>query len=959
MPCRLAALLACLVLAPAAASPAAVAPSSPPPSSSSSSSAPVSGARDPSARVDLTVTSFTLGNGLNVILHEDHRLPLVALNLWYHVGPAQEAAGRTGFAHLFEHMMFEGSKHVPANAHQRYLEQAGATDVNATTDFDRTNFFETVPANQLELALWLESDRMGYLLDTLDATKLANQRDVVRNERRETTEGEPYGLVEEELFRQLFPPGHPYRPKVIGSHADIEAARLADVREFARTYYTPSNASLSIAGDIDPAAARALVEKYFGSIPPGPALTPPVVPAAHLAGERRATVTDEVPLSRVYVAWHTPAAYRPGDAAADLAAQVLGGGHSGRLYKALVRQLALAQDVSVDNESLALGSLFVIKATARRGVTPERLLAAIDTELERFRRDGPTDAELARAKTTVRTDLIVALETVGGVADRLNAYQQAVHDPGYLPADLARYAAVTADEVRALAAEDLGPGSRAVVFGVPGRKAVADVPRSADDESAVAVEGRMADEAWRAAAPRAPAPGLPQLPVTTRFRLANGLSVLVAEQHALPVVSVAVIANAGSSSNPVALPGLAAFTAAMLTEGSRRHSADELADRAAALGTALHAVAGRDSAAVEVTVLSDATAAATALLAEVVREPRFAPADVEHRRSLRDGTLRESDSDPSAVARHVLVRALYGSDSPYGYPDNGTRAANARIRAQDLVHHWQTHYRPASAALVLAGDITPDAARALAQRAFGDWHGAPPPPPGPRPAYVPHPALYLVDRPGLPQSALAIGGPGEPRATPAYVPLEITNNVLGGLFSSRLNLNLREAHGYTYGAQTWFQYSRDTGFFNLSSQVRTDATAAALGEALKELERMRTVPPSAAELDLARGAFAESLAGLFEGSQSSAMAAAELFLYDLPDDYFATLAARSRAVTERTVVDVANAHLEPGGRKIVIVGDGAKVRASLAALKLGPLVEVDELGNPRARRRQTPAGAKR
>src|SRR5690348_1928861 len=328
---------------------------------------------------------YKLKNGLDVILYEDHRLPLVAVNLWYHVGPANEREGRTGFAHLFEHMMFEGSQHVGPKAHFRYLEGAGASDINGTTDFDRTNYFETLPSNQLELALWLESDRMGYLLGTLDREKLANQRDVVRNERRQTTENTPYGLVDEQVYHQLFPKEHPYYADVIGSHEDIEAARLADIREFFGQYYSPNNAGLVIAGDIDPANAKALVEKYFGSIPSGPPVPKIAAKTPAITGEKRTVVTDQVELPKVYMAWITPTAFQPGDAETALLAQILGGGKSSRLYKKLVYEKQIAQDVLVYLQSLRLGSVLELQCTAKPGVKLADLEKTIDEEFAAIR----------------------------------------------------------------------------------------------------------------------------------------------------------------------------------------------------------------------------------------------------------------------------------------------------------------------------------------------------------------------------------------------------------------------------------------------------------------------------------------------------------------------------------------------------------------------------------------------
>ena len=419
----------------------------------------------------LAFTKYTLPNGLTVILSADHRLPLVAVDVWYHVGPANEAAGRTGFAHLFEHMMFQGSKHVPGDSHFKLLEAAGGTNYNGTTDFDRTNYFETLPANQLELGLFLESDRMGYLLDDLDQLKLANQQDVVRNERRQSIENAPYGVVDEALFHALFPKGHPYYADVMGSHADIQAAKLDDVKNFFKTYYTPNNASLTIVGDFDAPTTKDLVAKYFGTFKRGPVVTKPAVQTPPITSERKVVVKDHVDLPRVTEAWITPSYFTPGDADADIAAGILGGGHSSRLYKALVYDKQIAQDVSAQQQSLMLGSVFQIIATARPGHTADELQKAIDDELDKLRAQGPDDKEVSRAENTFETRLLTPLEVLGGfggVADTLSLYNHYVGDPGYLDKDLARHRAVTATTVKGFVNQYLAATTRVIVDGVPG-----------------------------------------------------------------------------------------------------------------------------------------------------------------------------------------------------------------------------------------------------------------------------------------------------------------------------------------------------------------------------------------------------------------------------------------------------------------------------------------------------------
>src|SRR5712691_8950124 len=547
------------VMAVSAQNPPAKSPPKKAPAKSQSSGA---GAASAFSVPKIKFEKYTLANGLDVILSEDHRLPMVAVNIWYHVGPANEAAGRTGFAHLFEHMMFEGSKHVPGNTHFRHLEAAGATDINGTTDFDRTNYFETLPSNQLELALWLESDRMGYLPDKLDQAGLTNQQDVVRNERRQSIENSPYGIVEEGVYHLLFPKTHPYHADVMGSHADIQAAKLEDVRNFFKLYYAPNNASLAIVGDFDPAQAKQWVEKYFGPLKRGApvpkiaAVTPPIT------AERRAVIHDQVELPRVYEAWLTSPIFKPGDALADLSSNILGGGKSSRLYKKLVYEKQIALDVSAFQNSLVLGSVFEVVVTARPGHNAEEIEKAIEAELEAFRKDGPTSAELERARNGIETRIIQGLQRLGGfagIADRLNEYNHYLGTPDYLAQDLARYQNATVASIRAFAQEQLKPSARVVVYGIPGKPDLGpDVPTPKTLEKGKSTGGEAfnVEAAWRTNAPQAgPSPQL-SLPVPDIFKLENGLTVVYNYRPGLPVVAVDLVFNTGSWANPIDKPGL-------------------------------------------------------------------------------------------------------------------------------------------------------------------------------------------------------------------------------------------------------------------------------------------------------------------------------------------------------------------------------------------------------------------
>ena len=900
----------------------------------------------------LDFEKYKLKNGLEVILLEDHRLPLVAVNLWYHVGPANERPGRTGFAHLFEHMMFQGSKNVGDDAHFRLLEGAGASDINGTTDFDRTNYFETLPSNQLELALWLESDRMGFLLDTLDAGRLANQRDVVRNERRQGVENSPYGLVEEEMFHQLFPKGHPYYAWVIGSHADIEAARLDDVREFFRQYYAPNNASLAIVGDIDKAKTKALVEKYFGPIPAGPpvpkidAKTPPVT------SERRAVVGDQVELPRVYMAWLTDPIYQPGDAEAGLLARILGGGKSSRLYKRLVYEKQIAQDVMAQQYPLILGSVFYIQATAKPGVKPEELEKAIDEELTALRKDGPTQSELERARNVIESEIIRGLETLGGfggVADRLNQYNHYLGDPGYLARDLERYAKAAPVALQKVAQQKLTNNSRVVIYGVPGEKKIEDVPKTAEEqtgESKPAPSAQMAGQDWRKQQPPAGPASKLTLPVPQSFKLANGLTVMLVERHNLPVVSANLVVLSGSETNPADRAGLASFTADMLDEGTNKRSALQIADDVAQIGATLSTASSSDSSFVNVRTLKKNVDTAFELVSDVALQPTFAQKEIDRVRHTRLTQILQQRDNPDALASRVFNNVVYGPKHPYGYIELGTEESTKAITRDDMMRFWKAGYVPENAALVVAGDVTEAELRTLAEKYFGRWSGKAAPTKRPDVGESAARRIVIVDKPGAPQTSLRIGQVGVARNNPDYVPLEVMNTGLGGLFSSRINMNLREKNGYTYGAFSVFLFRRGPGPFFAGTGVRTDVTAPAVKEIFTEFERMRTTQMAPDELKTAKDAFARSLPGFFETTPQTAASIGQLFIHDLPLDYYRTLPAKIDAVTVADVQRVAQKYLTPDAMTIIAVGDRSKIEQELKKLAMGS-VEIRDLdGKP-------------
>jgi zinc protease len=893
----------------------------------------------------LDVEKYTLPNGLEVILSEDHRVPLVGVDLWYHVGPAHEAPGRTGFAHLFEHMMFQGSKHIPGDAHFKLLAGAGATGVNGTTGFDRTNYFETMPSNQLELALWLESDRMGYLLETVDQAKLSNQQDVVRNERRQSLENRPYGIVEEAMFQALFPKGHPYHGRVIGSHADIQAAKLEDVKEFFRQYYAPNNATIAIAGDIDKAETKKLIEKYFGTLKRGPAVPPVNVPAPVITSERRLVVEDRIELPRLYMGWITPAFFKDGDADADIAGSVLGQGRVSRLYKKLVYEKQIAQDVNAYQYSTMLGSVFGIEATARPGHTLKEIEAAIDEELELLRAKGPAAAEVDRARNVIETQMFNGLQLVGGfggVADQLNLYNHYTGNPDYLAQDVARRRRVTPETVRQFAQRYLTPNARVVVHGVPGKQVLApEVPKPAEQapSSAAQTPAMNPDESWRAKQPAAAAARTVRVPVPQSFELPNGLTVIALPQTGgVPVVSASLVLRSGGDANPLDKPGLASFTAALLDQGTTTRNALQLAEEVAQIGASLTTGTSRDATTVSAGSLSRNFPAALSLLADVALHPNFPAQEVERVRASRLAALVEQRGNPVQVVTNVAGKTLYGTHQ-YGFSEMGTVESNKQMTRDDLQAFWRQHFVPGNAALVVTGATTVPELRKAAQAAFGSWpRGTAAPVKLGVPAETP-PRLVIVDRPGSPQTQLRVATFGVPRNSPDYVPVRVMNTILGGMFASRINMNLREEHGYTYGANSQFVYWRSGGPFSVATGVRTDVTAPAVHEVMLELRRISETRVTPEELTLAKDAITLQLPALFETSDRTTGSLSTLFTHGLPLNYYSNLGEQISVVDAQAVQEVAKKYLVPEKFTVVAVGDRSKIGEALEK-ELGTSAEI-------------------
>ncbi len=906
-----------------------------------------------SARIPpIAFEKYRLPNGLEVILHEDHSTPIVGVNLWYHVGSKNEHPGRTGFAHLFEHMMFQGSKHYDRD-YFGPLQEAGGR-LNGSTNQDRTNYWETVPSNYLELALWMESDRMGFLLPAMTQEKFENQRDVVKNERRQSYENRPYGLAYETLLAALFPPDHPYSWPTIGSMADLDAASRDDVARFFRRYYHPGNASLCIAGDFDPPEAKRLVAKYFGPIPAGPPVEKLPPRPVHLAEDRRIRMTDRVGLARLYMVWPTVAMFTDDEPALEILADVLSGGKTARLDKSLVRTRQIAQHVQAFQNSQEIAGAMMVVATARPGHTPAELESAILEEIRRLQQDPPSPEEVERAVNRLEAQLVRSLESVsdfGGRADRLNMYNVFTGDPGYLEKDFPRYLAVTPAAVQRAAQKYLS-GPRVILEVVPGKEtAIIPDPRAeaarrrqelarSVHEPPLPPEPAIPEDPARTSLPGpGPAPRF-ALPPICRGKLKNGLEVLVVENHELPTVNLHLVLRVGRSYDPADKLGLAALLAAVWDEGTTHRTAEQIADELAGIGATLSITTDWDATVARLFTLKRHLPQALDVYADVLQNPTFPEAELARERNIALGRLLQVRDEPDALAALAVAAALYGQDHPYGFPQYGTLATLKAIAREDLARFYQTRVIPEQASLIAVGDVTLAELLPVLDSALGQWRSASPPPldpPLPPPSPPKGPRMILVDKPGAAQSVIAATLIGTQRNSPDYHAVVVMNSIFGGQFSSRLNMNLRESKGYTYGARSWFDWRiRQPGPFQAVASVQTAVTAPAVVEFLKEFRGMiGGKPVTAEELEFSKAYLTRGYPAGFETPGQVASHLEVLVEHRLPDDYFNTFIPKVSAVDSAEVLRVARQRLALDQLTIIIVGDRAKIEQDLRNLPEG------------------------
>ena len=882
---------------------------------------------------EIKYEKFVLPNGLTLLVHEDHKAPIVAVNVWYHVGSKNEKLGRTGFAHLFEHLMFNGSEHYNDD-YFKPLEKVGATDLNGTTNFDRTNYFQNVPTSALDLVLFLESDRMGHLLGAIDQARLDEQRGVVQNEKRQG-ENQPYGKAFSNIVENTYTRGHPYSWSVSGSMEDLSAAALADVQEWFKAYYGPNNAVIAIAGDIDPATARQKVEKYFGAIPPSPPIAKQDKWIAKMTGTHRGVMQDRVPQARIYKIWNVP---EWGSAEADylsLVANVLADGKTSRLYKRLVYDDRIATDVQSFLFQKEIGSQFFIQARPQPGGDLAAVERAVDEELARFIRDGPTVAELQRVKTQFRANFVRGIERIGGFggkSDILATNMVYAANPEHYRVTLQRVANATAAQLRTAARDWLSDGVYALeIHPFPQLQA-------------------STGQVDRSKLPEVAAPPASQFPTIATATLSNGLKVYLAERSGVPLVNFNLMVDAGYAADQQGVLGTASLAMNMLDEGTKTRTALQISDALQRLGAQLGTGSNVDMSNIFLSTLKENMDSSLAVFADVVLNPSFPQSDFDRLMKLQLAQIQREKVTPVQMALRVFPLLVYGSGHAYGMPltGSGTEESVSRIKRDDLAAFHRTWFKPNNASLIVVGATTLAEVTPKLERLFGSWR------PGDVPkknigqvAQQPNSAVYLIDRPGSEQSIIFAGHVAPAKRNPREIALLTMNDILGGSFTSRVNMNLREDKHWSYGAFSLLFDARGQRPFIVFAPVQTDKTKESLSEVANELRAIaHTRPVTPEELSKAQANLTLSLPGQWETIGAVGASVEEIVRFDLPHDYYSTFASKVRELQVADLTTAASETIHPDKLVWVVVGDRAKIEPGIRQLNLGPLQFLDADGKP-------------
>jgi len=874
---------------------------------------------------------FVLPNGLTLVVHEDHSVPVVGVNMWYHVGSRNEKRGKTGFAHLFEHFFFNGSENYPRGFREA-MDDLGANNRNGTTNTDRTNFFEDVPVSALERTLFLESDRMGFLGNYISKEMLERERGVVQNEKRQG-ENQPYGRVRNEIGAKMYPYSHPYSWSTIGSMDDLQAASLEDIREWYRTYYGPNNAVISLAGDITPEKALELVTKYFGAIPPGPPLprTDTWIPV--LDRNLRDEMEDHVPQVRIYRSWHV-ANWKDADTPRlTLLADVLAGSKSARLDKRLVYDKGLATSVNASVDDAELGGTFTIVATVKPGADPLEVEREIDAIVADMLNKGPTSAELARVKTRGLAGFSRSIERLGGFGGRSDVLAESMTYGGSPDAYLTRLeqlATATPLEVKAAGNRWL----RAHHYTMTVRPfAKLAALKSTIDRKVLPSLGETPDV---------------KFPAMQRAQLKNGLKVILLERHTAPIVNATLAVDAGVASDSNAKAGAASLALDLLDKGTRTRDAFALSDALDNLGANLATGTSADQSLVRLQATSANLAPSLAIMADAALAPSFPQDQFALQKTRRIAQIAQEKAQPNSLAMRVVPGLLYGQEHAYGKPASGTTGSVEGITRDDLAKWHASWFRPGSATLIVAGDTTMDKLLPALEASFGRWA------PGSAPAKAAGNAtsttgkkIYLIDKPDAPQSTIVAAHLSLPYGQPEDLAIEPVMNNFGGIATSRLNRNLRLDKHWSYGTSARLSEVRGQRSFITLAPVQTDKTVEAMREVAREVKGVAGERPLVgAEYESIMRNMTSRLAGRFETLGALEAAALASVNLNLPENYWSGYSANLKALTAPQLGQAAGKFVQPDNVVWVVIGDLRKVEAGIRSLGWGEVVVLDQDGKP-------------
>lgn len=886
---------------------------------------------DPNS-IDVPYKKFTFSNGLRLIVHEDHKAPIVAVNIWYHVGSKNEVPGKSGFAHLFEHLMFNGSENFNKDYFQA-LEAIGGTDLNGTTNDDRTNYFQNIPVGALDQVLWLESDRMGHLLGAIDQAKLDEQRGVVQNEKRQG-ENQPYSRGWDIMQKAAYPPHHPYGHTVIGEMEDLNAASLDDVHNWFKSYYGAANAVVVIAGDITTDAAYEKVLKYFGNIPAGPVIQRPEVDVARRTGSKRLHYQDRVPESRIVISWNTPEWGNRENAALDMAASVLSNGKTSRLYKKLVYEKQICTSASCFNGPSEIGGTFSVICNVKKGKTVEEVEAAVREIFAEFMQNGPAEEELRRVKASYFAGFIKGLERIGGFggkSDLLAENEVFGSSPDFYKTYNNWLNSVTAEEVRQSTRKWLSDG---------------DITLICDPFPEYSVTGQEAD---RSKVPAVDTKMAASFPDIQRATLKNGMKVVLARRSESPAVSANLVFDAGYCTDKFGGKlGLARLAMDMLDEGTKSLNSLQINERLQLLGASLGTSSDLDNSYVSLNALKQSLDQSLDLMADVVLNPSFPDADFKRLQTQQISGIQNEKKSPQSMVMRVMPTLLYGENHPYAMPMSGSGDENSvnGITLEDIRGFQNRWLRPNNATFVVTGDISIEELVAKLEKRFGTWQKAEVPKkniPEVKAAATTG-KIFLIDRPESQQSVILAGYLTKPYGQMDEVALEQMNNVLGGDFTSRINMNIREDKHWSYGTRSFIRNTRGQRPFLVSAPVQTDKTKESIQEIAKELNMfVGDKQITQAEFDKTRQNTVLSMSGQWETNAAVTGSLLDIVRYNLPDDYWKKYSTRVQSLELKDVQSLAKSMVQPGNMGWFMAADAAKVQQGLSELGM-EVIKIDVNG---------------